>query len=158
MRILGVDPGARHVGVSLWEDLDCLDATEVTPREFAEAVVRGSLLEGIGTVCAEDFLSQGGFGSARTGADTSELLGLLIWTARLEYDLDPVRVTRMARDSALKRLRAVSYPFVGTGVSDHARDAECVVVAGMKYSVRGVRARDGHRGTIEAQINTPRRK
>lgn len=140
MRLLGLDPGAVHVGVSVWEDKDCVDAFELTPEQAARLIHEGRTHE-YDVVCAEDFFSQGGFGSAKTGRDTTMLLGYLCWDYKLSTGRDVTLTTRGPRAAALTRLKAVGYPFVGLGRGDHARDAEAVVVAAMKWSAKEVSAR-----------------
>ena len=138
-RTLGVDPGSEHVGVSEWEGQTCIDAYELTPRGMAERIHSG-WVDAFDVVCVEDFVSQGGFGSAKTGRDTTMLLGYLWWHVTLSGG-DVRLTTRLERHSALTRLKAVGYPFVGLGRGDHARDAEAVVVAAMRWGARDVGSR-----------------
>lgn len=137
MKILGIDPGAVHVGVSEWEDKVCVDAYELTPGALAHRIAEG-WTHGFDVVCAEDFFSQGGFGSANTGRDTTMLLGYLCWDYLMNVGQDVVLTQRGPRSAALTRLKAVGYPFVGLGRGDHARDAEAVVVAALGWGAREV--------------------
>lgn len=138
--ILGVDPGAEHVGVSMWEDGACYYANEMTPLSFAEWVHATNSLAEFDEVWAENYVPQGGFGNASTGMDTLRLLGLLEWRLRLGYGRELNYVTRLDRAASLKRMQGAHYPFVGAGVSDHARDAEAVVVAGKKWRIAELKA------------------
>lgn len=140
MKILGVDPGSEHVGVSEWEDKTCVDAYELTPGDLAWRICDGWTHD-FDVVCAEDFFSQGGFGSAQTGRDTTMLLGYLCWDYLMNTSREVTLTQRGPRAAALTRLKAVRYPFVGLGKGDHARDAEAVVVAAMKWGAKEVDAR-----------------
>lgn len=142
MRLLGVDPGAVHVGVSEWEDQTCVAAYELTPQTMAVRIHDG-FTHDFDVLCAEDYFSQGGFGSAQSGRDTTMLLGYLTWDYVMSTGRHVRLTQRGARSGALKRLQAVGYPFVGAGRGDHARDAEAVVVAAMKWSAKEVSARPG---------------
>lgn len=141
LRILGVDPGGVHVGVSEWEDTCCVAAYELTPTEFAARVHGREWLRGFDRFIAEAYVPQGGFGDGGPGIATMKLLGLFEWTVKLEGLGEVTLVTRLSRAGALKRLKAVGYPFAGMGKGDHARDAEAVTVAGMKWSAKEVTAR-----------------
>ena len=133
-RILGIDPGGTHVGVSEWEGRMCVAAYELTPEETARRVLADWLRE-FDVVCAEDYVPQGGVGDGKPGTDTVRLLGLIGWVNLIEHGRDVVLTTRGSRYGALQRPKAVGYPFVGAGKGDHARDAEAVVVAAMRWSV-----------------------
>lgn len=135
MRILGVDPGASHVGVSVWDDDRCTRAYETSPDEFARMVIAGAL-SGFDEVIAENYSPSGGYGNAKTGVETDRLLGLLVWVRRVEYGDEVRLVTRMDRAAARKRLVAAKqYRRASYGHGDHALDAEAVVVAGKRYTI-----------------------
>lgn len=136
MRILGVDPGAVHVGVAEWEDSRCVAAYEMTPDDFAALLLRPGWLLGFDRFIAEAYVPQGGFGDGKTGTDTIKLLGWYEWNVRLNVGEEVQLVTRLDRSASLRRLKAAGYNFAGMGNGDHARDAEAVTVAGMKWSVK----------------------
>lgn len=145
MRVLAVDPGAEHVGVSEWVGGLCITAYELTPVGFASGLASG-LLEERDIIIAEDYRPQGGFGDGGAGMATLKLLGYLEWTVRMMEPRPEMRlVTRSGRHAALTRLRAAKYDFRGTGRGDHARDAEAVCVAGMGWSAVDVARRNGPR-------------
>jgi hypothetical protein len=136
VRILGVDPGAVHVGVAEWEDSRCVAAYELTPEEFAGRVYGPRWLDQFERFIAEAYVPQGGFGDGKTGTDTIKLLGLYEWTVKLRFGKTVQLVTRLDRSASLRRLKAGGYNFAGMGNGDHARDAEAVTVAGMKWSIK----------------------
>lgn len=140
VRILGVDPGAEHVGISYWRNGACVDAVERTPAQFAEWVYSDFGMYVLDEVWAENYVPQGGFGNAGTGMDTLRLLGFLEWSLWFKRGMGLNYVTRLDRSASLKRMQGAGYPFVGAGVSDHARDAEAVVVAGKKWRIAELRA------------------
>ena len=87
-------------------------------------------------VVVEAYSSQGGFGSAKAGVATTELIGFMAWsieTSGVSARPRLIRVGRGERHAALQRLEAAGYEFRGKGISNHARDAEAVVVAGMRW-------------------------
>lgn len=136
VHILGVDPGAVHVGVSEWVDQVCTDAREMSPAEFAFWVECGGLNK-FDRLVAENYVPQGGFGDAGTGVATLKLLGYLEWTWNLSNPESGsiTLVTRNNRAAARKKLQRAGYRFKAYGSGDHAADAESVVVAGMRWSV-----------------------
>lgn len=141
MRILGVDPGAVHVGVSEWESKRCVISYELTPIQFAQRVNDPRWLEQFEVVCAEAYVPQGGFGDGATGVDTIKLLGLLEWLVRLRShgERTVILTTRLDRSAALRRLKAVKYPFHDhEAPSGHARDSEAVVVSAMRWGAKEV--------------------
>lgn len=117
----------------MWVDTECLWAREFSPDGFARALLSG-IFDGVDRVCAEDYISQGGFGSARTGSETAGLLGLVVWYSRIKLHTDPTLVTRLDRSAALKRLQAAGYRF--RSANRHAKDSQALVVSAMKWSVK----------------------
>ena len=131
--ILGIDPGAEHVGLSIWRGkFDLIESRELTPWEFAHWW-DGLAFERYDQVCAENYVPQGGFGNARTGMDTLKLLGYIEWTWRLTTGKDVILTTRLDRDAALTKLKARGWKFNVS--SNHARDAQAVVVSALKWRV-----------------------
>lgn len=137
IRILGIDPGAEHVGISVWEvegsSISLWDSWETTPLKAAQWWFDEGTLDCFGEVYAENYVPQGGFGNAGTGMDTLKLLGLLEWTYKLTTTRDVTLVTRADRDAALRRLKACGWDF--DAGSDHAKDAQAVVVAGKRWKM-----------------------
>lgn len=139
MRILGVDPGSEHIGIAVWDDDTCVDTFELTPFTFAQ-MVSSDWSRQFDEAWAENYVPQGGFGNASTGVNTLKILGYFEWYMRMFRDVEVGLVTRLDRDASLQRLKGARYPFRSPATPDHARSAECVVVAGRKITVSRLKA------------------
>lgn len=135
--ILGVDPGAAHVGISWWRETEhgweCNYSMVMQPTAFVRWVTttRPGAIERIIT---EGYVPMTGYGQAKTGIETQWIVGYLHWWAKMA-GVPFETVTRANRDAARTRITAAGYPFrvlQNDHSSDHAKDAESVVVAALK--------------------------
>lgn len=135
--ILGVDPG-EHVGVSAWRvnligAIECQWSVEMTPVQFVSLFSDPTYRAQYDEVIAENYVPQGGFGNAGPGIYTLKLLGWIEWTWKLGRNEDVQLVTRLDRAASLRRLKHAGWEFHSS--SNHAKDAEAVVVAGKKWKI-----------------------
>ena len=114
----------------------CTLAYERTPAEAAGLFASPAFIGQFDRVIAEAYVPQGGFGDSNTGVETIKLLGFLEWSFLLMTGRTIQLVTRGDRFSALQRLKSAKYRFTAHGHGGHAADAEAVVVAGFRWSVR----------------------
>jgi len=144
-RVIGVDPGSVHVGVSFWYELHglwaCENAVELTPDEYIDDIM-GDLMHNENApdaVVIEGFwLKPGKAALQQAGSEmgTVELIGLTKGICRYQ-NVQFIKVAN-GQDPIITRLDAAGYEWASRGHGGHAKDAEAVVVRGLGLKVREI--------------------
>jgi hypothetical protein len=146
-RLIAVDPGGVHVGVSTWSDdpgfWACASAVELTPNDFADTL-RDLLAVGTNGglgVAYETFRLRGGQGALQQQGSTFpevELIGVIRTLCRWAgVPLIPIEPSN--RSASIQRASALGYQWRAHGHGGHAKDAEAVGISALRLDAAAIR-------------------